>query len=163
MKQILLALASGVLFGGGLELSHMTNPAKVQNFLDLAGSWDPSLACVMGAALFVSSGGTWIARGRAHPWLADAFAWPTRHDLDARLLGGAALFGAGWGLAGFCPGPALANLQRVDADIAVFVAAMLGGLALYHIGFVRLVPTRPAASAGRPTGPARAAQTDGQA
>lgn len=142
MKSFGFALATGCVFGAGLELSGMTNPAKVQNFLDLFGQWDPSLAFVMGAALVASTTGTWIARRRAHPWLAASFAWPSRSDLDARLLGGASLFGVGWGLAGFCPGPALANLHRADEKILLFVTAMLVGIGLY-----RLLFERPAAKA----------------
>jgi uncharacterized membrane protein YedE/YeeE len=131
MKSIGLALGAGVVFGAGLELSQMTNPAKVQNFLDLFGRWDASLAFVMGAAVVVSSAGVWLARRRPRPWLAEAFAWPERTELDARLLAGAALFGIGWGLAGFCPGPALANLHRGNTDVLLFVAAMLAGIGLH--------------------------------
>jgi uncharacterized membrane protein YedE/YeeE len=132
MSRVALSLAVGIVFGAGLEIARMTNPAKVQNFLDLFGRWDPSLALVMGAALAVSTAGTWLARRRPHPWLAETFAWPSRTDLDARLLGGAALFGVGWGLAGFCPGPALANLFRLDARVLLFVAAMIAGIGLYR-------------------------------
>lgn len=137
MKRIDLALGVGIVFGAGLELSQMTNPAKVQNFLDLFGQWDPSLAFVMGSALIASTLGVWIARRRAHPWFADVFAWPDRRDLDARLLGGAALFGIGWGLAGFCPGPVLANLYRFDSRVLLVIAAMLAGIAIQSRFFAR--------------------------
>lgn len=135
--RIMAALVAGLVFGAGLELSQMTNPAKVQNFLDLFGMWDPSLAFVMGGALAVTSLGTWLARGVARPWLAETFAWPTAQGLDARLLGGSALFGVGWGLAGLCPGPALANLYRADTGVLLFVAAMVAGVALQRFGSAR--------------------------
>jgi uncharacterized membrane protein YedE/YeeE len=135
MTRSALALAVGIVFGAGLELSQMTNPAKVQNFLDLFGIWDPSLAFVMGAALVASTAGVWIARRRTRPWLAETFSWPDKTDLDFRLLGGAALFGIGWGLAGFCPGPALANLFRLDTRVLLFVVAMLAGVAIQAWAF----------------------------
>lgn len=125
----------GVLFGAGLAISGMTNPAKVLAFLDVFGSWDPTLAFVMGAALAVSAAGYRVAGGRARAWLGDAFAIPTRRELDAPLLGGAALFGVGWGLVGLCPGPALANLLRGSSEIALFVVAMLAGM-LFQRGWV---------------------------
>jgi hypothetical protein len=129
----------GVVFGAGLAISGMTNPARVLAFLDVFGRWDPTLAFVMGGALAVSAAGFQLARRRARPWLDGAFAIPTRRDLDARLVGGAALFGVGWGLVGLCPGPALANLSRGTAEIHVFVASMLGGVLLHRLA------TRPRA------------------
>lgn len=128
-----VALVCGVVFGAGLAIAGMTNPAKVLAFLDLAGAWDPTLAFVMGGALAVSAVGYAIARRRPRPWLADAFAIPTLQDLDARLLGGAALFGVGWGLVGLCPGPALASLARGSADVIVFVAAMVAGVLAHRL------------------------------
>jgi uncharacterized membrane protein YedE/YeeE len=118
----------GLVFGAGLALSGMTNPAKVLAFLDVFGRWDPTLAFVMGGALAVSAAGFQLARRRDRAWLGDALAIPTRRDLDASLLGGAALFGVGWGLVGLCPGPALANLFRGSPEVAIFVAAMLAGI-----------------------------------
>ena len=135
MKRLVLALAAGVVFGAGLELSQMTNPAKVQNFLDLSATWDPSLAFVMGSALIISTISMAIGRRRERPWIADGFTWPTRQDVDGRLLGGAILFGTGWGLGGFCPGPALANLHRADGDILLFLVAMLAGVMVDRIPF----------------------------
>jgi uncharacterized membrane protein YedE/YeeE len=132
MRTLLAATGAGVVFGAGLALSDMTNPAKVQNFLDLFGTWDPSLAFVMGAALAVSALGYWIARRRGAPLLAGAFSIPTRRDLDPELLAGAALFGVGWGLGGFCPGPALAGLGQGVAGVYLFVAAMLAGVVLHR-------------------------------
>ena len=137
MKKLLLAAASGALFGFGLVLSGMTQPAKVLGFLNLAGMWDPtrfgtwdaSLAFVMGAALCVSLLAFAITpRAGQKPWLADTFQLPTRRDIDVRLVIGAALFGVGWGLVGYCPGPALASLLTGGQDAAVFVAALLTGI-----------------------------------
>jgi hypothetical protein len=128
MAQILAALASGLVFGAGLALAGMTNPAKVLSFLDLAGAWDPTLALVMGSALGVNAAAYALTRRRAQPLFAQAFALPTRSDLDARLLGGAALFGLGWALVGLCPGPALASLARGESEVLVFVAAMGVGM-----------------------------------
>ena len=122
-----LAGVWGVVFGVGLALGGMTNPAKVLSFLDVAGAWDPTLAFVMAGALAVSAGGFALGRRRARPWLAASFALPTRTDLDAPLVLGAALFGVGWGLVGLCPGPAIANLARGSVEIVLFVAAMIAG------------------------------------
>src|SRR5215204_2606054 len=104
MALIVSAFVSGLLFGLGLIVSQMVNPAKVLGFLDIFGNWDPSLAFVMGGAVLVSAVGHRVARGRGRPVLAPRLEIPTRRDLDARLLGGAALFGVGWGLVGLCPG-----------------------------------------------------------
>lgn len=127
-----MSLLCGIVFGSGLSVSGMTNPAKVLAFLDVLGPWDPTLAFVMGGAVAVSALGYRLCRGRDRAWLGDAFAIPTRRDLDASLLGGAAVFGVGWGLVGLCPGPALANLGRGSVEIGVFVAAMLAGVAAYR-------------------------------
>ena len=126
------ALLLGLLFGFGLLLSGMANPAKVLNFFDIAGSWDPSLALVMGGALLVSVPGFALIR-RHRP---DACAAPAYQHVDTRLLAGSALFGIGWGIAGYCPGPALANLAHGGEAIA-FVIAMLAGSQL-----ARLLPAR---------------------
>ena len=131
MKTLVAGLC-GIVFGAGLTVAGMTNPAKVLAFLDVLGRWDPSLAFVMGAALAVSAAGYHVARRSPRAWLGDAFGIPTRRDLDASLLGGAALFGIGWGLVGLCPGPALANLFRGSSEIGIFVAAMLAGVASYR-------------------------------
>jgi uncharacterized membrane protein YedE/YeeE len=122
----------GAFFGAGLAISGMTNPAKVQAFLDVLGPWDPTLAFVMGGALAVSAAGYRLARRRERAWLGDAFGIPTRSEIDASLVGGASLFGIGWGLVGLCPGPALANLFRGSSEIALFVAAMLAGMLLHR-------------------------------
>jgi uncharacterized membrane protein YedE/YeeE len=132
MGSLLAALGSGLVFGAGLALSDMTNPAKIQNFLDFLGTWDPSLALVMAGALAVSALGFRIARRRGHPLLAARFAMPSRRDLDPELLVGSALFGVGWGLGGLCPGPSLAGLLQGVGGVYVFVAAMLVGVVLHR-------------------------------
>ena len=128
--QALVAALCGILFGAGLAVSGMTNPAKVIGFLEVSGRWDPTLAFVIAGAVDVAAAGFAVARRREHAWLGSPFRIPTRRDLDARLLGGAALFGVGWGLVGLCPGPALANLGRGSSEVALFVGAMLAGIAL---------------------------------
>ena len=137
MRTAWAALASGVVFGAGLALADMTNPAKVQNFLDVLGSWDPSLAFVMGTALVTSALGYRVARRRGAPLLAPAFTLPDRRDLDAKLVAGAGLFGVGWGLGGFCPGPALAGLLQGVPQVYPFVFAMLVGMWLHDRWAVR--------------------------
>ena len=111
----------------------MTDPARVRGFLDLFGAWDPTLAFVMGGAVIVMAV-AWRGVGRMRqPWLADAFHLPTRADLTPRLIGGAALFGVGWGIAGLCPGPGIAALVIEPMSAAVFVAAMLVGMAAVRL------------------------------
>ncbi|MBE1298805.1 MAG: YeeE/YedE family protein [Alteromonadaceae bacterium] len=126
---VLTSLLSGVLFAAGLILSEMVNPAKVLGFLDIFGNWDPSLAFVMGAALIVYSSGYFlIAKKRGKPFFANAFALPTKQDLDNRLVIGAATFGTGWGIVGLCPGPVLANIALLELNIIVFIIFMLIGI-----------------------------------
>ncbi len=132
MPLILSAFASGLLFGLGLIVSEMVNPAKVLGFLDIFGNWDPSLAFVMGGAVAVSALGTIIAKRRGAPVLARRLEIPTRRDLDPRVIGGAALFGIGWGLVGLCPGPALVGMTFGPWQVFVFVAAMIAGMALFR-------------------------------
>lgn len=118
---------AGLLFGLGLALGGMTDPARVIGFLDLAGAWDPTLMFVLGGAVVTTfMGYRWVLR-RPAPVFADAFQLPTRRDLDTRLLGGAALFGIGWGLSGYCPGPAVASLSGVSLPLATMLAAMVAG------------------------------------
>lgn len=131
--KLFAALLSGLIFGWGLLISGMSNPAKVQNFLDLFGHWDPSLLLVMGGAIGVTAPGFWLLRKRARPLFATQFSWPGRTDLDGRLLVGAALFGIGWGLGGYCPGPAVTGLPALDSGTVVFVATMLGGMVLAKV------------------------------
>jgi uncharacterized membrane protein YedE/YeeE len=118
----------GLVFGVGISLSGMANPAKVLNFFDLAGAWDPSLALVMGGALVVTALGYRLVLQRPGPVLDQRFQLPTSHTIDARLIGGSALFGVGWGIAGFCPGGALPALGTGKPDVFVFVAAFVAGL-----------------------------------
>ncbi|MBB3769922.1 hypothetical protein FHS55_000508 [Angulomicrobium tetraedrale] len=125
---VLVNLALGLLFGLGLVLSGMSDPAKVLNFLDLAGSFDPSLAFVMGGAVLVAFIGFRLTLRRERPVLAPRFQLPTRRDIDARLILGPALFGIGWGLGGFCPGPAFTALGLGASGTLVFVPAMLAGM-----------------------------------
>ncbi|MCG5248915.1 DUF6691 family protein [Methylorubrum extorquens] len=136
MARAVSAFAVGLLFGLGLLVSGMANPAKVLAFLDVTGRWDPSLAFVMAGAVAVSAAGTLVARRRGRPLLASRLEIPTRRDLDPRLLAGAAVFGVGWGLVGLCPGPALTLLTVAPASAATFVAAMVVGMLLF-----RLVPS----------------------
>jgi uncharacterized protein len=126
--QILVALVSGVVFGAGLAISGMINPAKVLNFFDLAGSWDPSLAFVMAGALAIALPGYWLARRRPAPIFSPRYFLPTKSDIDLRLIGGAALFGLGWGLSGLCPGPAIASLTTLSVTPVIFLAAMAASM-----------------------------------
>ena len=133
MRSSLPGLLAGLIFGAGLALSDMVNPARVQSFLDVAGDWDPALAFVMGAAL-VPSGIGYLARRRMdRPLLQARFYLPESRIVDRPLLLGAALFGIGWGLVGFCPGPALAGLVLGAWQPSLFVLAMLAGMALHRL------------------------------
>lgn len=127
----LAAFAAGLVFGMGLLLSGMADPGKVKGFLDLAGTWDPSLAFVMGGAILVGVFAFALARKRARSFLGGAMHLPEARELDARLVGGSIVFGIGWGLAGFCPGPAIVSLGAGYDQAAAFVAAMLVGMVLY--------------------------------
>lgn len=126
--QILVALLSGILFGAGLAISGMANPAKVLNFFDIAGTWDPSLALVMAGALAVTLVGYRLVLRRAAPIFAGKFHVPSARHSDMRLVGGAAVFGLGWGLSGFCPGPAIASLTTLSMQPVIFIIAMLAGM-----------------------------------
>jgi uncharacterized membrane protein YedE/YeeE len=149
MAFVAAAFASGLLFGLGLVVSQMVDPQKVLAFLDLFGNWDPSLAFVMAGAVAVSALGWVLARRRGAPVLVPRLEMPSRRDVDAPLLAGAALFGLGWGLVGFCPGPALTALAFGPIEVLLFVAAMLAGMALFQFlpaGGPKAAP-RPAAQA----------------
>jgi len=141
-------LVAGLIFGLGLLISGMANPAKVQNFLDLAGAFDPSLIFVMAGAVAVTLVGYRLVLRAPKPVLAERFHLPTVKDIDARLVGGAALFGIGWGLSGFCPGPAITSLALLAKGTLVFVPAMLAGIALARL-VVRA--TAPEAQAPAPS------------
>jgi uncharacterized protein len=125
------ALASGLVFGLGLAVSGMMNPAKVIGFLDVAGDWDPTLAFLMVGALLVAVPAYRLVPRRGRPILEEEFSLPEKKTIDAPLLGGPALFGVGWGLVGFCPGPAIAALGSGLLPVFAFVAAMLAGMALH--------------------------------
>ena len=123
----------GLLFGLGLIVAGMTDPSKVIGFLDLAGAWDPSLAFVMGGAILVGLGAFAVAKKRTTSFLGGAMQLPTNSHIDKRLVVGSLLFGAGWGLAGFCPGPALVSLGTGNTKAFAFVLAMLAGMALFEL------------------------------
>ena len=130
---LLIAAASGALFGAGLLVAGMTRPEVVIGFLDASRGWDPSLAFVMAGALGVYAATyVWIRRRGGDPWFGDVFHLPTRRDVDTRLVVGAALFGIGWGLAGVCPGPALVSAISSTGAFA-FVAEMIGGMMLRRV------------------------------
>jgi len=131
MARMLINLLGGTLFGLGLSVSGMVNPQKIIGFLDFAGNWDPTLVLVFGGALLVAIPAFRLILRRPRPVLADDFDLPTKKDVDGRLLAGSALFGVGWGLAGFCPGPAVTALASGLLPVFVFVAAMVAGMALY--------------------------------
>jgi uncharacterized membrane protein YedE/YeeE len=139
--RIIVSAIAGLLFGLGLIVSGMADPAKVQNFLDPFGAWDPSLAFVMLGAIAVTFAGYRLAFRRGRPLLADTLSLPSKTDIDARLLVGAGLFGIGWGLSGFCPGPAIVSLPLLATGTLVFVPAMLAGMLL-----ARTLQNRPRGS-----------------
>jgi uncharacterized membrane protein YedE/YeeE len=127
----LAAFLAGLVFGAGLLVSGMTDPGKVKGFLDVAGSWDPSLAFVMAGAILVAFFAFRLAGRRGRTFLGGALHLPNRRDIDLRLVAGSIVFGIGWGMAGFCPGPALASFASGVDQAAVFVIAMLGGMLVY--------------------------------
>ena len=135
MKALLTSFVSGIVFALGLGISGMTRPVKVIGFLDFVGNWDPSLAFVMLGAICVYFMAYRWSRKMPSPMLAAEFSIPTRSDLDVRLITGAAIFGAGWGLGGFCPGPAITSLASGAAPVMVFVAAMAIGTYLHMLIF----------------------------
>lgn len=124
----LASLIAGLVFGAGLTIGGMTEPARVRGFLDLFGDWDPTLAFVMGGALVVMAIAWRIVPGMARPILEDGFHVPTKSELTPKLIGGAALFGVGWGIAGLCPGPGFAALAIEPAGAAIFVVSMMAGM-----------------------------------
>ena len=136
------AFLTGLIFGLGLLLSGMANPDKVLSFLDLAGAWDPSLALVMLGAIAVGVIAFTFIKGHSHSLLGEPLKLPAKSELDARLIIGSLGFGVGWGLAGFCPGPALVALGAGEAKAAVFVAAMLAGMGLFELIESRKQPNR---------------------
>jgi uncharacterized membrane protein YedE/YeeE len=135
---IVFAALSGLIFGLGLIAAGMTSPIKVKAFLDIAGAWDPSLALVMGGAIAVAVGAFAAARRRERAWSGASMDLPTSTTIDARLIAGGVIFGAGWGLAGFCPGPAVVAAGAGSASAIGFVLAMLAGMAIHDAVQARL-------------------------
>lgn len=133
VRKLLPPVISGTLFGAGLTLSGMTDPARVRGFLDVFGQWDPTLAFVMGGAVIVMAIAWRIQSRMKRPLFSEKFSLPDRRDFDARLIAGSALFGVGWGIAGLCPGPAVASLSLSPLSVLPFLAAMLAGMALHNI------------------------------
>jgi uncharacterized membrane protein YedE/YeeE len=140
MKRNILALVVGLIFGLGLCLSGMYEPAKVTGFLDLAGQWDPSLAFVMGGAIAVALPAFLLARRRKAPWLGGVMDLPTARAIDAPLAVGSAIFGVGWGLAGVCPAPGVVDLGFFSPAAALFVVAMAAGMLIYRAVIGRRLP-----------------------
>jgi uncharacterized protein len=133
MKTSFIGFLSGTLFGAGLALSGMMNPARVRGFLDILGDWDPTLAFVMGGAVLVMAFAWMVQKRMASPLACDEFSLPGTSKIDGKLIGGAVLFGIGWGLAGLCPGPAIATLATNTGNVVLFVAAMAAGMGLFGI------------------------------
>ena len=133
MRHLVPGFIVGILFGAGLALSRMIDPARVLGFLDVAGDWNPALAFVLAAALLPSSLAYLAVRRMKRPLMAEEFCIPQNRVVESRLLVGAALFGVGWGLVGLCPGPALVGLTIAFRPVAIFVAAMLAGMALFEL------------------------------
>ncbi|MGV2168865.1 YeeE/YedE family protein [Agrobacterium tumefaciens] len=132
VARVVLALAAGALFGFGLSLSGMVDPARVSGFLDVAsGHWDPSLMFVLGGAVMVAVPGVLLSRRLAKPVLAEDFNLPAKSRIDRPLITGSAIFGVGWGLAGFCPGPALSALALGLMPVVLFVSAMIAGMLVH--------------------------------
>lgn len=143
MGQWLAAFISGLIFALGLVLGDMTNPARVIGFLDVTGHWDATLLFVMvGAVVTASLGYRYVAR-RDRPVLAEQFALSSLRTIDSRLILGSALFGIGWGLAGFCPGPVVAVVSMLNAKAMIFLISMLAGMGLYSVVSSRIAPTPP--------------------
>lgn len=132
-RKLLPPLLSGVLFGAGLTVSGMTDPVRVQGFLDVFGAWDPTLVFVMGGAVIVMAVAWRIRNRMGTPIFAERYSLPDRKDLDGRLIAGSILFGIGWGIGGLCPGPAVASLALSPVSVAPFVVAMLAGMVLQNV------------------------------
>ena len=133
VRKLLPPIASGALFGAGLTVSGMTDPARVRGFLDVFGRWDPTLVFVMGGAIFVMAIAWRIQARMKAPLFGPTFSLPDRSDFDGRLVAGSALFGAGWGIAGLCPGPAVASLALSPLSVLPFLGAMFAGMAVHNL------------------------------
>lgn len=132
MKALVISLISGSIFGFGLIVSGMSNPARVLNFLDWSQRWDPTLALVMGGAIAVALPGFYWVRKRQKPLFADEFEIPQNREIDTKLIIGASLFGIGWGIGGFCPGPGIVAAMTLQGDVLLFVLAMVAGMLVHH-------------------------------
>jgi len=132
MRELVISLVSGSLFGSGLAISGMMDPSRVRGFLDIFGAWDPTLAFVMGGAVLVMTVAWAIQRRRSSPFFAREFKLPATLNIDTKLIGGAVLFGAGWGIAGLCPGPAISALIVAPVSAGIFVISMAAGMALHR-------------------------------
>lgn len=133
IRDTLVPLLAGTIFGAGLMLGGMTDPARVRGFLDLFGNWDPTLAFVMGGAVLVMALAWLLQKQMQRPVFASGFSLPDRSDITFKLVGGSALFGIGWGIAGLCPGPGFAALAIEPLSAAIFIAAMLAGMLLVRL------------------------------
>ncbi|MGZ8285807.1 MAG: DUF6691 family protein [Allosphingosinicella sp.] len=140
VRKLLPPLASGALFGAGLTVSGMTDPARVRGFLDVFGRWDPTLMFVIGGAVIVMAIAWRIQSRMKSPLFGERFSLPDRRDFDSRLIAGSALFGIGWGIAGLCPGPAVASLALSPLSVLPFLVAMLAGMAIHTLPVERLLP-----------------------
>jgi len=137
MAQLIVAFITGLLFAIGLVVADMTNPQRIINFLDVAGAWDPTLLGVVGGAVITAAIGNLFARRRGQPMFAESFAVPMKELIDRRLLLGAALFGIGWGMAGYCPAPALTGSAFMNSATWIFLISMLTGMAIFSWRFER--------------------------
>jgi uncharacterized membrane protein YedE/YeeE len=135
--QRFIALFVGLLFGAGLAVSGMIDPQRVRGFLDLFGNWDPTLAFVMGGAMLPMAFAWWLKSHLLSPIAANNFDLPETIQIDRKLAAGAVLFGVGWGVSGLCPGPAIANLGIAPTQAAIFVVAMVAGMAIYRLAFTK--------------------------
>ena len=133
VRKLLPPLASGALFGAGLTISGMTDPDRVRGFLDVFGRWDPTLVFVIGGAVIVMAIAWRIQSRMKAPLFGEKFSLPDRRDFDGRLIAGSALFGIGWGIAGLCPGPAVASLALSPLSVLPFLVAMLAGMAIHNV------------------------------
>jgi uncharacterized membrane protein YedE/YeeE len=138
----LAGLIGGMLFGAGLVIGGMTDPAKVLAFLTIGPDWDATLIFVLGAAVVVTTAGYWLVGKRAAPLFDADFHAPTSQLIDARLIGGAAIFGVGWGITGYCPGPALVGVMTFDPRAAIFLMAFVVGLSIYEKWFAATATTK---------------------